>query len=169
MIDTLIVQALAFQAQGREDKALQALGRALTLAEPEGYTRIFIDEGLPMAGLLYRAVQRGIIPEYASKLLAAFNATSTDEADTTIRRPMTRMQDSSSIVHPVPVVGPLTQRETEVLRLIAEGLSNREISQRLYISLSTVKRHNATIYSKLAVYNRTQAVARGRDLGLLKQ
>ena len=73
------------------------------------------------------------------------------------------------LYHPVPVVEPLTQRETEVLRLIAEGLSNREIAQRLYISLSTVKRHNATIYDKLAVNNRTQAVARGRDLGLLKQ
>jgi LuxR family maltose regulon positive regulatory protein len=168
MIDTLIAQALAFQVQGKEDEALQALGRTLTFAEPEGYTRIFLDEGLPMARLLYKAVQRGIMPEYAGKLLAAFNATLTDEADATIRRPMTRVQDSSSIVRPVPVVEPLTQRETEVLKLIAEGLSNREIALRLFISLSTVKRHNATIFSKLAVYNRIQAVARGRDLGLLK-
>jgi LuxR family maltose regulon positive regulatory protein len=92
-----------------------------------------------------------------------------DEADATIRRPTTRVQESSSIFHPVPIVEPLTPRETEVLKLIAEGMSNREIAQRLYISLSTVKRHNATIFSKLAVYNRTQAVTRGRDLGLLKQ
>jgi LuxR family maltose regulon positive regulatory protein len=167
MIDTLIVQALAFQALGREDEALRALERALTLAEPEGYTRIFLDEGLPMRRLLYQAVQHGIIPEYAGKLLAAFDTTPTGETGAAIRRPATRGQESPSVVRSVPVVEPLTPRETEVLQLIAEGLSNHEIAQRLFISLSTVKRHNATIFGKLAVYNRTQAVARGRDLGLL--
>ena len=97
MIDTLIVQALAFQAQGREDEALRALERALTLAEPEGYTRIFLDEGLPMERLLYRAAQRGIMPEYAGKLLAAFDATPADEADATSQRPAP-VQVSSSFV-----------------------------------------------------------------------
>ena len=167
VIDTLIVQALAFQAQGREDEALGALERALTLAEPEGYTRIFLDEGLPMARLLYQATQRGTIPEYAGKLLAALNATPTGEASATIRRPATRVQDMSPVVRPVSFVEPLTPREIEVLRLLAQGLSNREIAQRLFISLSTVKRHNATIYGKLAVNNRTQAVARARSLGVL--
>jgi LuxR family maltose regulon positive regulatory protein len=156
MIDTLIVQALAFQAQGREDEALRALERALILAEPEGYTRIFLDEGLPMERMLYQAARCGIHPEYAGRLLAAFEAT-----------PASRVQEPSPAIHPLPVVEPLTQREIEVLRLIAEGLSNREIAQRLFISLSTVKRHIATLYGKLIVNNRTQAVARGRDLGLL--
>jgi LuxR family maltose regulon positive regulatory protein len=160
-INTLIVRVLAFQAQGREDEALNDLERALTLAEPEGYTRIFLDEGMPMARLLYRAAQRGIMPEYTGRLLGAFDAISSDQADATIRRPTTKPRDSS------PVVEPLTHRETEVLQLIAEGLSNREIAQRLFISLSTVKRHNANIYGKLAVNNRTQAVARARHLGLL--
>jgi LuxR family maltose regulon positive regulatory protein len=161
MIDTLIVQALAFQAQGREDEALKALERALTLAEPEGYTRIFLDEGLPMARLLYQAAQRGLMPEYTGRLLAAFDTPPTERVDMTVGLPTTRVQDTSTLVEP------LTPREIEVLQLIAEGLSNREIAQRLSISLSTVKRHNANIYGKLAVNNRTQAVARGRDLGLL--
>ena len=156
MIDTLIVQALAFQALGREDEALRALERALTLAEPEGYTRIFLDEGLPMERMLYQAARRGIHPEYAGRLLAAFEAT-----------PASRVQEPSPAIHPLPVIEPLTQREIEVLQLIAEGLSNREITQKLFISLSTVKRHIATIFGKLAVNNRTQAVARGRGLGLL--
>jgi LuxR family maltose regulon positive regulatory protein len=161
MINTLIVQALAFQAQGREDQALKALERALTLAEPEGYTRIFLDEGLPMARLLYRVAQRSVIPDYAGKLLAAFDTPPTERVDMTVGFPTTKVRDTLSIVEP------LTPREIEVLQLIAEGLSNREIAQRLSISLSTVKRHNANIYGKLATHNRTQAVARARDLGLL--
>jgi LuxR family maltose regulon positive regulatory protein len=156
MIDTLIVQALAFQAQGRDDEALKSLEQALTLAGPEGYTRIFLDEGPPMMRLLYQAAQRGIYPEYAGQLLAAFEIA-----------PVSKAPEPPPAVHPAPAVEPLTLRETEVLQLIAEGLSNREIAQRLFISLSTVKRHAATIFGKLAVYNRTQAVARGRDLGLL--
>jgi len=156
MIDTLIVQALAFQALEREEEALRTLERALTLAEPEGYTRIFLDEGLPMQRLLYRVAQRGIHPEYAGKLLAAFEAT-----------PAVKVQEPLPAIHPLPIVEPLTPREVEVLQLIAEGLSNREIAQKLYLSLSTVKRHNATIFGKLAVSSRTQAVARGRELGLL--
>jgi LuxR family maltose regulon positive regulatory protein len=167
MIDTLIVQALAFQAQGEEDEALRALERALTLAEPEGYTRIFLDEGSPMARLLFRAAQRGMKPKYAGRLLAAFDIAPAGDVDASTPRPATKVSDSSSVFRPPSLVEPLTQRETEVLGLIAEGLSNREIAQRLFISLSTVKRHNANIYGKLAVHNRTQAVARARDYGLL--
>jgi LuxR family maltose regulon positive regulatory protein len=168
MIDTRIVQALAFQAQGREDEALRAIEHALTLAEPEGYVRIFLDDGLPMARLLYQAVQRSIFPEYAGKLLAAFEITPKDKVDGIIQRPFIEVQDSPPTVPPVPVVEPLTPREIEVLQLVAEGLSNREIARRLSISLSTVKRHNANIYGKLSVNNRTQAVSRARNIGLLK-
>ena len=156
MIDTLIVQALAFEALGREAEALRALERALALAEPERYTRIFLDEGLPMQRLLYQAVEHGIQSEYAGRLLVAFEVA-----------PAGKVPEPPSTVRPVPVVEPLTPREIEILSLLAEGLSNREIAQRLFISLSTVKRHNATIFGKLAVNSRTQAIARGRDLGLL--
>jgi LuxR family maltose regulon positive regulatory protein len=167
MIDTSIEQALAFQVLGRDDDALKALERALTLAEPEGFTRIFLDGGLPMARLLYQAIQRGVMPEYVAKLLGAFEFTSMDEADDTLHRAVTRMQDLPSNLRHVPVVEPLTPREIEVLQLIAGGLSNRQIAQKLYITLSTVKRHNANIYGKLGVNSRTQAAARARDLGLL--
>ncbi len=167
LIEALIVRALARQALGQDDQALRALERALTLAEPEGYTRIFLDEGLPMARLLYRAVARGIMPEYAGKLLAAFDTAETDDAEVAARRRTTMAEDSRFVVRSPSLIEPLTERETEVLELIAEGLSNREIAQRLFISLSTVKRHNANIYGKMAVHNRTQAVARARDYGLL--
>ena len=106
-------------------------------------------------------------PEQRAKLLAAFDATPTGEAEPIDRKSKTRVQDSSSAIRPAPVVEPLTPREIEVLQLIAEGLSNREIAQKLSISLSTVKRHNANIYGKLVVNNRTQAVARARNLSLL--
>ena len=128
-------------------QAMIALEHALTLAEPGGYVRIFLDEGEPMARLLYRAVERGIAPEYAGQLLAAFPAL---EA-----KPHTEM------------VEPLSERELDVLRLIAEGLSNQEIARRLHLSLSTVKWHTGNIYGKLGVKNRTQAVAKARSLGIL--
>ncbi len=161
LLETLIVTAITHHALGRDDLALAALERALRLAEPEGYIRIFLDEGLPMARLLYKAAQRGMMPEYTGSLLAAFDAPPTERADATMGLPTTKIRDTSSIVEP------LTSRETEVLQLIAEGLSNREIAQRLFITLSTVKRHNANIYDKLVVNNRTQAVSRARSLGLL--
>jgi LuxR family maltose regulon positive regulatory protein len=161
MIETLILQALTFQALGKDDEALRAIERALTFAKPEGYIRIFIDEGPCMARLLYQAAQGGLMPAYIGKLLAAFDASPIDRAVAANVLSITKIQDTSSIVEP------LTPRETEVLQLISEGLSNREITQRLSISLSTVKRHNANIYGKLAVNNRTQAVARARYLGML--
>jgi LuxR family maltose regulon positive regulatory protein len=120
-----------------------------------------------MARLLYRATQRGTMPHYAAKILAAFDAAETDGAEAADRLQATKAEDSGFFVRPPSLIEPLTERETEVLALIAEGLSNREIAQRLFISLSTVKRHNANIYGKLAVNNRTRAVARAREVGLL--
>jgi LuxR family maltose regulon positive regulatory protein len=153
-LEILVLKALSHQALGDYEQALGALGRALSLAEPGGYVRTFLDEGSPMARLLYQAAARGIAPQYTGKLLAAFPAAEAVEG----------FQVSA-----MELVEPLTERELEVLRLIAEGLSNQEIAQQLFLSLSTVKWHTHNIYGKLGVHNRTQAVAKARALGMLPQ
>ncbi|MBN1658953.1 MAG: helix-turn-helix transcriptional regulator, partial [Anaerolineae bacterium] len=148
------LQALAWQACGNLPAALAALGRALSLAEPEGRVRLFLDEGPPMARLLYRAVEAGIVPAYAGKLLAAFP------------REGARPTPDRGVHSASPLVEPLTAREREILALIAEGLSNKEIAQKLVLTTGTVKAHAHSIYGKLGVSGRTQAVARARELGL---
>jgi LuxR family maltose regulon positive regulatory protein len=153
VVEALALQALAFQAQEQPAEALDALAEALALAEPEGYVRLFVDEGNPMAHLLYRAVEKGIRPAYGGRLLAAF------EVQTVDRSPEPGGES--------PLVEPLSQREIEVLQRIAEGLTNREIAQKLVIAPGTVKVHTSNIYGKLGVRSRTQAVARARALGIL--
>jgi LuxR family maltose regulon positive regulatory protein len=153
LIEIQILEALAFQAQDDIAQAMIALERALSLAEPGGYVRIFVDEGPPMARLLLQAAARGISPEYVNKLLAAFPGS----------EPAVVSQPSTGEM----MVEPLSEREIEVLQLIAEGLSNQEIAQRLFLSLATVKWHTSNIYGKLGVKNRTQAVAKARSLGIL--
>jgi len=155
VIEILVLQALAHETQDDNPTALLPLGRALTLAEPEGYVRIFVDEGRPMAQLLSEAAAHGIMPDYIGELLAAFEAEEQKSGD------------GSHLTPAQSLVEPLSQRELEVLRLIAQGLSNRQISQRLFLALSTVKGHNRIIFSKLMVGSRTEAVARARELGLL--
>jgi LuxR family maltose regulon positive regulatory protein len=155
-IEILVLQALAYEAQGKIRPAITSLERALTLAEPEGYVRIFVDEGPPMARLLYEAAARGIAPEYAQRLLAAF--------------PMPEMEQEGSPDKQAPesdLIEPLSERELEVLQLIAEGLTNPEIASRLFLSLHTVKTHTRNIYGKLSVHSRTQAIARSQALGIL--
>jgi LuxR family transcriptional regulator, maltose regulon positive regulatory protein len=154
IIEILALKALALHQKGDLEQALPVIGRALALAEPEGYQRTFVDEGEPMARLLYQAVARGISPGYAGRLLAVL-AQESPEAQPAGTAPAGDMVES------------LSEREVEVLGLIAEGLSNSEIASRLYISLSTVKGHTTNIFGKLGVKNRTQAVARARSLGLL--
>jgi LuxR family maltose regulon positive regulatory protein len=151
MIEIQILRALAVQRQGDTGAALTALEDALSLAKPGGFARIFLDEGQPMAHLLYQALTRGITPEYAGKLLAAFPP-----------QEPTTLPDGAT-----PLIEPLSARELEVLQLIAQGLSNKEIAQQLFLSLATVKWHASNIYGKLAVSNRTQAVAQARALGIL--
>jgi LuxR family maltose regulon positive regulatory protein len=152
VIEIQILRALAFQAQGNVPQALAALERALSLAEPGGFVRIFVDEGPPMAQLLYQAAAQGITPEYTGRLLQAF--------------PVPEAKPPSPGL-PAEMIEPLTERELDVLRLIAEGLSNQEIAQQLFLALPTVKWHTSNIYGKLAVKNRTQAVAKARALGIL--
>ena len=157
-IEILVLQALVHRVEGDLTAALVSLERALTLAEPEGYVRVFVDEGGPMAQLLSEAVAHGTVPGYTGRLLAAFEA---EEH---------RSEDEPRPPHGQPahsLVEPLSQRELEVLRLIAKGLSNREIGERLFLAVITVKGHNRNIFRKLQVRRRTEAVARARELGLL--
>jgi LuxR family maltose regulon positive regulatory protein len=152
-LKVMVLQAVAHHAHGEKDKAVQLLGDALALAEPGGFIRTFVDEGIPMAQLLLEAAARGMMPDYTGKLLAAFEA---------------EEQKSEGICPPFqPLVEPLSQRELEVLQLVAQGLSNREISERLFLALDTVKGHNRRIYGKLGVKNRTQAVNKARALNIL--
>jgi LuxR family maltose regulon positive regulatory protein len=151
VMEISMLQALTLQGRGDNDEALAALDRALTLAEPEDYVRLFVDEGTPMASLLYEAAARGIAPEYAGRLLAAFPD----------------VHSAQPKPPPAEMVEPLSARELEVLELIAEGLSNQEIAVKLHLSLNTVKAHSGNIYGKLGVGSRTRAVARAKSLGIL--
>jgi LuxR family maltose regulon positive regulatory protein len=156
ILEILKVTALAHHAHGSTSQAFTSLEHALTLAQPEGYFRIFVNEGEPIRSLLL--VFRGA-PEkqprgkdhelhgYVDKLLSAF-----------VQSNDTPQSNSNEL---------LSQRELEVLRLIAQGLSNDEISQRLFLALDTVKGHNRRIYGKLQVQRRTEAIIRARELGLL--
>ena len=152
-IEILVLQALTHMALGSSPAAVSALARAQALAEPEGYVRIFVDEGPPMARLLSEAAARDIMPVYTRKLLAAFG-------------PQVLPPNADS-PQPVAEVDPLSPRELELLRLVAQGLSNQEIGERLFLALDTVKGHNRRIYAKLQVQRRTEAVARARELGLI--
>jgi LuxR family transcriptional regulator, maltose regulon positive regulatory protein len=157
-IEILVLQALAQEAQGDLHAALVLLERALTLAAPEGYVRVFVDEGRPMARLLYEALSHGVEPEYTRRLLAAF--------------PVAKSRQTTSSQSRGPEsewVEPLSARELEVLQLIAEGLTNQDVASRLYLSPHTAKVHTRNIFTKLAVKNRTQAVARGKALGIMPQ
>jgi LuxR family maltose regulon positive regulatory protein len=186
VIEILNLQALTLQAGGETARAVNTLARALSLAEPEGFVRAFVEEGPPMARLLYEAAARGIAPDYAGKLLAAFEATTKDQGPRTKDKgersfpsagPSTGSGGpSGQAVRPLGGLGagsswdpvePLSERELEVLQLIAKGLSNREIAARLVLSLNTVKAHTRNIYGKLEVHSRTQAIVRGRAFGLL--
>ena len=150
-----VLEALAHHAQRDRDRAVQALEDALAMAEPGGFIRLFVDEGAPMRRVLTDAAERGVIPDYVGKLLAAFEA----------ERPQ---PEPEAVASPgQPLSEPLTERELEVLRLIADGLSNQEICERLFLALDTVKGHNRRIFSKLQVQRRAEAIARARELGLL--
>jgi LuxR family transcriptional regulator, maltose regulon positive regulatory protein len=156
LTESLLLSALAHQKRGDLPRALNSFERALRLAEPGGYMRLFLDEGLPIRPLLQAAVERNITVEYARKLLAALEDAARSN---TTAAPSTEKQTK--------LVEPLTDREIELLRLIAAGLSNQEIAERLFISLPTVKWHISNIFSKLGVRSRTQAVVLATSLGVL--
>ena len=149
-IDALALLALSRWRQGDHVAAMTTLERALRLAEPEGYVRLFADYGLPMARLLHEARRRGVMPDYVGAILEAYGASATGYP-TVASTPPERLSD----------------RECEVLRHLAAGLTNREIADALVISPETVKKHTSSIYAKLSVGNRTEAATRARELNLL--
>jgi LuxR family maltose regulon positive regulatory protein len=159
VIEILLLQALALREIGDSKRALLALTKCLTLAEPEGYVRVFLDEGQPMQMLLAQWLAHasaGPLRDYAIRLLSHFDAEP---------HIITAAQEKASPAG--DLVEPLSQREVEVLHLIALGRTNKEIARQLVVAPGTVKAHTASIYRKLDVANRTEAVARARQLGIL--
>jgi LuxR family transcriptional regulator, maltose regulon positive regulatory protein len=168
VIEILALRALALQARQEWSESLPTLESALTLAEPEGYVRVFVDEGAPMAALLSEILKRRRGPRnarqravsvYARRLLVAFESPHTNTEPAAGRAPESDR----------PMLDPLTAREREVLELIAEGLSNREIAARLFIATSTVKGYVHSLLRKLEADSRTKAISRARDLHLLSE
>jgi len=151
VMQSLALQAVAYHQQKKKAQALASLKQAITLAEPEGYLRTFIDIGPSLQPILRQLAGTTAVTPYLAQLLA-------------VKRTQARIP-----IHSEPaLVDPLSKRELEVLRLIAAGLSNREIAETLVITVSTVKNHLRTIYSKLNVHRRTQAIAKANQLGVLR-
>jgi LuxR family maltose regulon positive regulatory protein len=151
MIEVLALQALAFHGKKDARRAIEVLERALSLAQPEGYVRLFLDEGEPMAKLLFLVKSQRLGQGYESELLSALSKVSGTEP--------TLAQS---------LIEPLTARELEVLKLIESGCTNQDIANKLVISIPTVKRHISNIYAKLGAKSRTQAVSLGRELRLFE-
>jgi len=164
MIHIMSLLAVSYKKQEHIDEALETLGRAIDLAEPGGLIRPFVELGQPMADLLNRLIEQNVAVDYVGKLLAAFRGEE--------RRPVPDASDSeraqpSSSSTEMWRVELLTQREQEILSLLAQGLSNKEIAAERFISPETVKRHVYNIYQKLDVHSRTSALAKATELGLL--
>jgi LuxR family maltose regulon positive regulatory protein len=151
VIDVLAVQALAEHARGDLPAALVALRRALALAEPQGYVRIFADEGAPMAVLVRAAAAEGTAAGYARRLLAALET------------------GVGSAPVPAGLIDPLSARELDVLRLLGTDLDGPDIARELFVSVNTVRTHTKNIYAKLGVTNRRAAVRRGEELDLMSR
>jgi LuxR family maltose regulon positive regulatory protein len=166
-IEILALLALAYEVKGNNPAAIERLEGALSLAEPQGFVRIFVDEGNPMAQLLSEATARGATPDYANKLLAVMKEDERKRAEKSYASSVQPLVEHQVRPARSVLAEPLSQREFEVLRLIAQGLSNREIGEQLVLALPTVKGHNRNIYSKLQVRSRTEAIARARELGMI--
>ncbi|MCB0192060.1 MAG: tetratricopeptide repeat protein [Anaerolineae bacterium] len=164
LVEVVMLQALTLYCQGKVDQALIPLTLALKLGHQGGYIRLFVDEGLPMAQLLTLAKSRRIAADesYLDRLLAAFNP---DALETPAK--LSKKATPSSTLTVQPLIEPLSDRELEVLELIATGLSNQEIADKLIIAEGTVKKHIHNIFGKLGVRRRSQAILRATELHLL--
>jgi LuxR family maltose regulon positive regulatory protein len=174
LIETLILQALTYAAQKQREKAMSVLAQALSLAEPEGYIRLFVDEGEAMRFLIFdfrfwisqqpHTEQTVKLSVYVDKLLVAFGNERSKADDQPVTEQSKIANPNSKIQN---LLEPLSERELEVLQLVAAGLSNSQIATRLIVTTGTVKTHINHIFGKLAVQSRTQAAARARELGLV--
>lgn len=151
LMEVLLLQALVWQTWGDRLRSLSLLQQALDIPRSKDYIRLFVDEGKPMAELLHYAASQRIHLKYVSRLLVAFGPV-----------------EGQALATVQPLIEPLSDRELEVLRHLATGLSNQAIADKLFVSLAAVKWHARNIYGKLNVSNRTQAVARARELGILE-
>jgi LuxR family maltose regulon positive regulatory protein len=146
--------AVLYHLGGRIDRAVAILGPALTLAAREGHVRVFLDEGRPLVPVLRQAAAQGVESNYVAKLLDAFRSEGLIGGD--------KKQETQTAL-----ADPLSDREVEVLRLVAAGLSNPEIAEHLFLSTGTVKRHVYNIFMKLDATSRVNAISRARDAGIL--
>ena len=163
MLRALLLDALALDAFDPSEAALAVLEEAMALAEPQGCVRAFVDLGGPMQRLLTKATQDAR-PRYTAMLLEAM-AVQLAALAPVAPPPKEAAEQSAGTVR--AMADPLSQRELQILTLICKGLSNQEIGQQIFLSLSTVKWHNQNIFDKLDVQRRTEAVARARELKLL--
>jgi LuxR family maltose regulon positive regulatory protein len=171
VIEVLVLQTLAYQAQANLTSALAPLKRALTLAESEGYVRIFVYEGKPMAELLTRMEAKEATPRakaYIHKLLSAFDQQQEIGPSRSTYKEINRSSFAEKqAVSRQSLIEPLSEREMEVLKLLRTDLSGPEIARELMVSLNTVRTHTQNIYAKLGVNNRRSAVRRAEELDLL--
>jgi LuxR family maltose regulon positive regulatory protein len=158
VIESTLLKALVFQAQKEAAKATRALQKAISFAAPEGCIRIFLEGGRPVGELLHLIASEQHNRRYVKQLLAAFNERTTTPEMKVANNVKRTMQNA--------LVEPLSERECEVLKLIAAGYTNQQVADALVVSLNTVKKHTTHIYGKLGVQNRTEASNRARELGL---
>ncbi|MBI5031416.1 MAG: tetratricopeptide repeat protein [Chloroflexi bacterium] len=163
VIEILAVRSLIFQALGDTHQAIESLKQALAIAEPEGYVRLFVDEGEPMQSLLRTASSHGVESEYVTKLLDAFEV----EEKKKERKIGEEQSLSAEPAQTTQLAELLSEREREVLRLLATDLSSTEIAQKLFVSMNTVRSHIKNIYSKLNVHSRYEAIEHARKLELI--
>ena len=150
MIELHVLQALVFSAQGINDQATDSMKEALTLCEPEGYVRTFVDEGKPMKELLRLAASQNFAKDYIADILAVFEPASTNK----------------QLIAALSLIEPLSDRELEVLRLLNSELSGPEIAKELMVSENTMRTHTKNIYSKLNIHSRRAAVRRAEEINL---
>jgi LuxR family maltose regulon positive regulatory protein len=171
LIEALVLHATILEALGDPGAAHETLFRAIELARPEGFTRPFLGEGQRMAGLVSRVRQArapASVLRFSQALISAFDEQQAQETSVTNPEAMQHdRREPQTAVPGSPLIEPLSERELEVLGLIAEGLSNPEIAACLYLSVNTLRAHTSNIYQKLDVHNRVQAASRARELGLL--
>ena len=164
IVEVAVLQSMALEKLRRSDEALTALEEAVSLAEPAGWVRPFVELGSPMAELLKRLLRQKVHTEFVEKLLAAFSDKQTGPSLPTSPSPHPQVPPSTL---PQPLVEPLTNRELDILELLARRLQNKEIAEELFISKETVKTHLNNIYQKLNVTNRLNAVEKAKSMGIL--